>query len=103
VTIDLTSIVAFLIGSLAVGRLARLVVDDDFPPVVWLRGWWIRSVPESWGELVACAFCVAFWFALADVFWAFISELHWTWWFFNATFASAYLGAIINKRDLPAA
>lgn len=101
-TITLDIIAAFIVGSLAVGRLARLVVDDDFPPVMWLRGWYIRTVPEHWAELVACAFCIAFWFALADTLWAFVSDLHWTWWFFNLTFAGAYLGAIINKRDVPA-
>lgn len=101
-TVDLTLISAFVVGSIAVGRLTRLAVDDDFPPVVWLREWYITHVPESWADLAVCAFCISFWIALANTAWAFVSDLHWTWWAFNVTFAGAYLAAVINVRDIPA-
>lgn len=100
-TVDLTLIAAFVVGSLAIGRVTRLVVDDDFPPVMWLRGWYIRTAPEAWAELVGCAFCISFWIALANTTWAYLSDLHWTWWFANLTFASAYVGAMVNRRDVP--
>ena len=106
-TVDLTLIVAFLIGSLAVGRLARLVVDDDWPPVVWARGKYVAKVPEPWMELVACSFCVAPWFALVNLGAGWLSIngdglLDWWWWLPNIWLAMAYVGAMITARDIPA-
>lgn len=92
---------AFLVGTVAVARATRLVVDDDFPPVVWLREWYVRHTPERWGLLVECPFCVSMYFAIADTAWAFVSDLHWTWWFLNLLLAGAYLAAMICVRDLP--
>ena len=50
--VEIETIAAFLVGVIATGRLTRLVVDDDWPPVVWLREKYILAVPEKWGELV---------------------------------------------------
>lgn len=92
---------AFIVGTLAVARVTRLVVDDDFPPVVWLRERYAGWAGERWGTLVECPFCLGFWIALADTAWAFGAELHWTWWAVNITFASAYVAAMITVRDIP--
>ncbi len=99
--VNLEIIVAFVVGTVAVGRLARLMVDDDWPPVMWLRGWYIRKVPEAWAPLVTCAFCVAPWAALPNLLIAWASGLAWYWWVPNLWLASAYLGAILNGRDIP--
>ncbi len=98
---------AFIVGTVTVGRVTRLVVDDDFPPVVWLRGWWIRNAPEKWADLAVCAFCISFWIAAVNGGLAWLSyngdgKLDWWWWVPNLIFASAYIGAMINRRDIPA-
>lgn len=102
---DIEVIVAMVVGTLAVGRGTRLFVDDDFPPVKWFREkwviWWVDRGQESWAELVVCPFCVSIYLAFANVFWAFVSELHWTWWFLNLLLAGAYVAAMINVRDIP--
>lgn len=92
---------AFLVGAVATGRAVRLFVDDDMPMFVWFREWWITHVPEKWQELVTCPFCMGIWLATANTAWAFISDLHWTWWFLNLMLAGAYLAAMINVRDVP--
>lgn len=94
-------IAAFLIGVIATGRLARLIVDDDWPPVMWLREKYILAVPDKWGELVECSFCVAPWFALPNLILAYTSDLAWWWWFPNLWLGGAYLAAILNARDVP--
>ncbi len=100
--VDLTTIVAFIVGVAATGRLARLVVDDDWPPVVWLREKYVLAVPPNWGELVTCSFCVAPWFALPNLLLAWATDLSWVWWVPNLWLGGAYLAAILNARDVPA-
>lgn len=92
---------AFVIGSIAVARATRLLVDDDFPPVMAVREWYMRHTSDKWSLLVECPFCAAIWFAIADTAWAFISDLHWTWWLLNFLLAGAYIAAMINVRDIP--
>ena len=99
--LDLDMVFAFVIGSVSVARMTRLVVDDDMPMFMWFREWWITHTNDAWGILVTCPFCVSVWLAAADTAWAFGSDLHWTWWFFNLFLAGAYLAAMINVRDIP--
>lgn len=61
-----------LLTTLTTYRLTRLVVDDTFPPVKWVRdrltgddygrGRW-RWVPTWVGELVGCSWCASVWVA----------------------------------------
>jgi hypothetical protein len=69
--------------SLATARLTRLVVKDDFPPLLWVRNKIIDSRPDHvvttrdggepyydhwWlGALVSCAWCASGWLSLALV------------------------------------
>ena len=99
--VDLTTIVAFLVGVLATGRLARLVVDDDWPPIAWLREKYILNVRADWAELVTCSFCVSIWFALPNLLLAWASGLAWWWWCFNLWFAGAYIAGMVVARDVP--
>lgn len=100
--VDIETIVAFVVGVVATGRLARLIVDDDWPPVVWLRERYVLAVPVAWGELVMCSFCVSVWFALPNLLLAWVTDLSWLWWFPNLWLAGAYLAAMVNARDVPA-
>ena len=36
--------ITILIGIVGAARLTRLMVNDDFPPVLWFRSRWNRSV-----------------------------------------------------------
>ncbi len=99
---------AFIVGVLGTARLVRLIVDDDFPPIMWFRGWYIRTVPEKWAELVVCAFCISFWIGLVNGAAAWLSfngdgKLDWWWWVPNLILGGSYVAAMINKRDVPAA
>lgn len=98
-----TLLAAFAVGVLAVARLTRLVVDDDWPPMVWARRVWDRLTANSaWAVLVECPFCVAPYIAAFSIAWAVLSDLHWTWWLFHGWLAVAYLAAMVNVRDIPA-
>lgn len=65
---------------LAVYRLTRFVVEDDFPPMLWVRhriaGGWTgpdgetpvhrsRWSPQWLADLISCPFCASGWIALA--------------------------------------
>jgi hypothetical protein len=98
-----TLVAATVVGIVAVARLTRLVVDDDWPPMVWFRRKWDRVTENSnWSVLVECPFCVAPYFAAAAIGWAVLSDLHWSWWLFHGWLAVAYLAAMVNTRDIPA-
>lgn len=76
-----------IVMSLATYRLTRFVVDDTFPPVLWVRhklaGGWTgpdddvpvyraRWVPQWLADLVSCPWCASGWVAAgvtASVWW----------------------------------
>jgi hypothetical protein len=98
----ITLIFMAVIAVMSVGRMTRFVVDDDHPWFIPLRGWYIRHAPGTWGELITCAFCTAPYFAAPVVLWAWLSDLHWSWWLVNGWLALSYGAAILNRRDVPA-
>ena len=98
-----TLLAAFAVGTIAVARLTRLVVDDDFPPIVWFRKVWDRALNgSSWSTLIECPFCTAPYFAAFSIGWATLTHLHWSWWLFHGWLAVSYLAAMVNTRDIPA-
>jgi hypothetical protein len=98
-----TLAVAAVVGVLSVGRMSRLVVEDDWPPTAWFRNRWVDWFNTSaWSGLVLCVFCVSPYIAAAVLAWAVLSDLHWSWWAFNGWLAASYLAAIVVARDLPA-
>ncbi|RPJ71782.1 MAG: hypothetical protein EHM24_11295 [Acidobacteria bacterium] len=103
VTLDqpVTIVAAFVVGVLAVARMTRLLIDDDFPPVAKLREFYVRRAPTSYESLVECPWCMSPWVALVDLAWAWGTGLHWTWWFANVWFAVAWLAAFLCARDIP--
>lgn len=92
---------AFLVGSVATGRIVRLWTQDNFPPVAWLRQKFVNLVgPDStWADLAECPWCASFWFTAVNVSYAWFSELHWSWWFLNVIMAATYVAAWIVVHD----
>jgi len=98
-----TVLAAVLVGVLSVARTARLLTFDDFPPVLWARTRYLAAVGPSgkWAPLAKCPFCVAPYLAAGMLAWAYLSDLHWTWWVANGWWAGSYVAAIVVAYDEP--
>lgn len=122
----LMHVIAFVVGSIAVGRAARLVVHDAWPPMQNLRVWWLGYQHErqekhldairdahilsprqwwwsGWGPLLTCPFCFAPYAAGIDLTWYLLAEGWWVdaWWVVNVWAAVSYVAAMIVLRDEP--
>lgn len=100
----LQHLLAFLVGVVAVGRAARLLVYDDFPPTRAVREWWVKHTGESWGTLFLCQYCMAPYLAAGDLAWYLLSEEYGNnhlWWWVNIWAAVSYLAAILVAYDEP--
>lgn len=96
-----TYITAAIIGTVSVARTLRLVIYDDYPPMMWLRKKLLRYTPLDWVKLWECQFCLAPYFAAVMLAWAYWSDLHWTWWLVNGWWAASYVSAIVVSFDQP--
>lgn len=98
-------VAALVVGVVSVGRTARLLVHDDFPPIAWLRLRYVAALPahSRWAKLAECQFCIAPYLAAGMIAWAWFSDLHWTWWLVNGWWAAAYFAAILVSYDEGAA
>jgi hypothetical protein len=95
-------LLAVVVGVVGTARLTRLVVDDTWPPVAALRDWWDRRTNTSgWNDLLHCPWCVSMWFAPPCLAWAWLTDLHWSWWVFYGWLAGAYAAGAIVVRDEP--
>lgn len=99
-------VAVFIVGMLATARMARLLVEDDYPPVVWLREAYIKRVPDDWHPLAECPFCISPYLAAINVTFAFVvfnwhEDWAWVWWWPNLVAAVAYLAAMVVARDIP--
>lgn len=96
---------ALAVGVISVARTARLIVHDDFPPIAWLRVRFVALFPgdSSWSKLVECQFCLAPYLTIGMMAWAWLSNLHWTWWVINGWWACSYVAAILVAYDEGAA
>jgi hypothetical protein len=99
-------IIAFIVGSLSAGRITRLITADDFPPIVWFRMKWDdktggdEDTDESpWNKLFHCHWCFSMWATVPIGLWAWLSNLHTSWWVFNTIMAAAYVAPMIVERD----
>ncbi len=99
---SIEEIVAIIVGTVAVARATRLIVDEDMPIINWLVEKWIIHIPPRWNEIPECPWCTSVWMAMGSVTWAFLSDLHWTWWWLHLVLAGSYVAAMINVRDVPA-
>ena len=97
-----TWIAASLVAVLSVGRLARLLTEDTWPPAVWIRSRWVGwTAGTGWDELFVCPFCMAPWVAVFVLGAGYFSDLHFLWWAFNGWLAVSYVAAMIVARDIP--
>lgn len=98
---------AVLVAVLGVGRVARLITHDQFPPSIWLRQTWANLTVkyESWTLLVFCHWCAGFWIMLACFGWFLLTMnvewIAWTWWLFWTPMALSYVSSIVVSRDEP--
>lgn len=116
-------VLAIITGLLAVTRVTRLIVDDDYPPIVWLKDryvvWLVRKFraeesnenarrADRWAKLVECPWCTAPYVALPAVVWfALLVQFptwtvnNWLWWCVNGWAAASWVAAFATLRDQP--
>jgi hypothetical protein len=99
------------VAVLSVARTARLIVFDEYPPMMWLRERWDRILVGNWGKLIHCGFCAAPYLAAGMAVW-FLWVTPWgnpgdywsaDWWFVvvNGTWGLSYLASITVAYDQP--
>jgi hypothetical protein len=94
--------VAFgLVLVFGVARAGRLATFDDYPPAEWLRIRWIALVGERWGKLAQCYWCANPYIVAVALLWAWLSNLHWTWWVFWGWLAASQIASTISAYDQP--
>ena len=105
-------IAAVLVAVLGVGRLARIVIYDAFPPSVWLRTKWddltyskAKNDYNSWNKLLHCPWCLVPWIMLIAIGWFLLGLEYewaaWAWWLFWGWLALSYVSTMIYVRDEP--
>ena len=97
-------VAATLVGIMSVARTARLLIYDDFPPMVWLRIRWFAlfSDDNPWRKLAECQFCLTPYLSAGMLAWAWASDTNTWWWVINGVWAASYLAAMIVAYDQPA-
>lgn len=90
VTEILYIIAAVLVGVLSTARVTRLVTEETWPPVVWLRVHWDRITDHGpWYDLVECPWCLAPWLVAPNLVLAVVTDLHPVWWIINGWLAAS--------------
>jgi hypothetical protein len=90
VTEILYIVAAVIVGVLSTARLTRLVTEDSWPPVVWLRMQWDRITDHGpWYDLVDCPWCLAPWLVAPNLILAVVTDLHPAWWIINGWLAAS--------------
>lgn len=91
---------AFLVGSLAVARITRMVFHDSFPPMAWVRSKWDEKTEGSqWNDLLHCPFCIAPYVTTVILAWAWFSDFGTAWWLFCVLCAGSYVAAMVVASD----
>ncbi len=85
------------IGS--VGRLARLISWDEFPPAAWVRAKYEDHASGGWEVLMTCGYCVSVYLGFGIVCWGYFTDFHTVWWLINGSLAASYAGAILMAYD----
>lgn len=106
----LVLILGIITGLLALARAVRLVVDDDYPPMLWAKKRYINKVgaDSQWVDIMECPWCCApylaapavGWFATL-VAWPGATWNIWLWWLVNAWAAVSWIAAYLSLRDIP--
>lgn len=97
-------ILAILSAIAGVGRLARIITYDDFPPAVWWRITWAKITDDGpWTKLFTCYWCLSPWIMAVCIGWYFwgtvVEPIAWAWWIFWGWLALSYLAAILVNHD----
>lgn len=100
---------AIPVAILGVGRWARVVTHDTFPPAMWWRQKWAEWTTahdhSEWYDLFACWWCFTPWLMLICIAWfalGFVALwIAWTWWLFFGWGALAYVSSIVLSYDEP--
>lgn len=81
-------------------RLARLVVFDHWPPIVWLRTLWDEKTGNSgWNLLLHCHICFTVWTAFGVLLWGYFADFNEAWWLVNGGLAAAYAAMYVVTFD----
>jgi hypothetical protein len=95
-----TLILALVTLLLASARITRLLVADEYPPSIWLRIRWDTVTKDGpWALLAHCPWCLGPYVSGLSALWAYLSNLHWTWWVVNGFFALGYVTSWIVFHD----
>ena len=104
-----TKALAVATGVLSTTRAVRLVIDDDYPPVLAFKRWFVTKVGgEPWADIVDCPWCCAPYIAAPATLWGAITYAsdnkvnRWAWWLVNGWSALSFAAAYISLRDIPA-
>lgn len=102
-----TYVVAILTLLFGVGRLARVITYDDFPPSAAVRAAWDTITNDGpWSKLAHCFWCLTPWITLVAMGWwalgVAIEPFAWLWWIFWGWLALSYVASMIVARDEPA-
>lgn len=96
----ITLALAVSVWLISSARLTRLITQDPFPPVAWLRIKWDAATEDSeWNDLAHCHWCASPWVVAVMGAWGYFTDLHWTWWVISIWLSISYLAAIIVHRD----
>lgn len=103
-----TLVAAVIVGILSVGRTARLLGFDEYPPMEWLRDKWDSKYgTEGWGKLIHCPFCSAPYLAAGMLLWFTFSYAYGgdvaviLWWVINGWWGLSYVSSILVAYDQP--
>jgi hypothetical protein len=100
------AVLAILVAVLGVGRLARVITYDVFPPAAKLRALWTLLTYKhgDWVKLFTCFWCLSPWIMAVAIAW-FLLASGWVlvaWWIFWGWLGLAYVASMIVARDEPA-
>lgn len=93
-------VVTAVIAVGAAARLTRLVVEDEYPPMVWIRMQWDRVTRDGgWSKLAHCGWCASPYMAALVLGVGYL--LDWpTWWYaVTAWLAASYAAGWIVYHD----
>lgn len=99
-----TVLALFFIIVFGVGRLARLITYDAFPPSVAFRNRWAEITNNGpWEKLFSCYWCLTPWITLVALVWFVLAwDVEWAaiaWVAFWGWLAIAYLTSMVVNRD----
>jgi carbon starvation protein CstA len=93
-------VAAVLVTVVAAARLTRLLVQDTFPPVRWLRDRWdVLTEGSTWNMLMHCHWCMGAWTTLLVGGSGLLSGFHTVWWVVAGWFAAMYVVSWLVHND----